>query len=203
MEQLLKLAEMFYKEATEKRYWGVKCSGALFVCRDDGTVFLAKRSSKVEQGGTWGIPGGAVDIFQDELEAKMDEIKGFPGFWYFPDLDDDKYPDPSVEVFEESALRETEEECGLVPEIAARLQVIDFKDNDEKDLHDKISNTQKTLIDIQTKIDCANGDNHLLVPLQREFESVKNDLDVLLKSLYQLGKEDDLIPKVSEIYATN
>lgn len=83
------------------------------------------------------------------------------------------------------------------------IRVINFKDAGEKDLHDKISITQKALVNIQTKIDRANNNPRVLVPLQREFDSVKNDLDVLLKGLFRLNAEDNLIPKVSEIYATN
>ena len=41
-------------------FWGKAGSGMLYVCLEDQTALLLHRSPDVEQGGTWGIPGGAV-----------------------------------------------------------------------------------------------------------------------------------------------
>jgi 8-oxo-dGTP pyrophosphatase MutT (NUDIX family) len=130
MEQLLKLASSFCKIAMEKSYWGVKASGVILICKDDSTIFLAKRSAKVQEGGTWGIPGGAVDIYIDELESNNEDIIGQKSFFYYPNLDDNTYEDPDDSVFEKSAMREMEEECGAMPTLSSKLQVITYRDKE-------------------------------------------------------------------------
>lgn len=78
---------------------------------------------------------------------------------------------------------------------------IDFSNNILKSLHDKIATTQKTLNDIQIKIDQYTGNKRKQTPLQREFETKKLELDTLLKDLFDLKDEDYLIPNISDIYA--
>lgn len=84
------------REACKKpRYWGHGGAGVLFLCSEDDTVLLLKRAGWVAEGGTWGIPGGAVDEgWQDTpiTEPIQDE-----------------------EEFVEAAIRETAEECGSLP----------------------------------------------------------------------------------------
>ena len=82
------------------------------------------------------------------------------------------------------------------------IRIINFENDDEKDTHDKIVTLQRTLINIQGKIDRNFGNNRRLIPLKRQFETKKKDLDDTLKSLYGLGEDDKLIPLISEIYAT-
>lgn len=130
MYKLYNLSRMFQKLANNKRYWGVKCSGLLLICKEDNTMFLAKRSSKVEQGGTWGIPGGAIDIYTDELEQNNEELIGYPEFFYYPDIDDNSYPEPPDNVFLESALREASEEFEVSIHPSHLLQTIDYKDKE-------------------------------------------------------------------------
>jgi hypothetical protein len=83
------------------------------------------------------------------------------------------------------------------------IRLIDFDIKSEKVLHDKIAKVQKELIGVQGKIDKNNGNNRALIPLQRQFDKQKTELDDTLKSLYNLGEADSNIPLISEIYATN
>ena len=52
-------------------------------------------------------------------------------------------------------------------------------------------------------LDKNTGNSRKLIPLQRQFDSQKNELDKTLKTLYNLGEGDKLIPLISEIYAIN
>ena len=81
------------------------------------------------------------------------------------------------------------------------IRTIDF--NTEKKIHDKIASLQKELINIQGEIDKNKTNNRKLTPLQRQFNSQKNELNDKLKTLYNLGESNNLIPLISEIYATN
>lgn len=83
------------------------------------------------------------------------------------------------------------------------IRVINFEDASDKALHDKIAKTQKDLISIQAKIDKNIGKNRELIPLKRQFETKKSELDETLKKLYNMEKIDHLIPLISEIYAIN
>ena len=83
------------------------------------------------------------------------------------------------------------------------IRVIDFDNKKEKAIHDKITTIQKDLIDIQGQIDKNKGNNRKLIPLQRQFDSQKNELDQTLNTLFNLGESDNLIPLISKLYATN
>lgn len=78
---------------------------------------------------------------------------------------------------------------------------IDFSNAMSKKLHDNISNTQKDLNNLQTRIDKNNGNKRKQTPLQRQFRTKKQELENLLKELYDLKDKDYLIPNVSDIYA--
>jgi len=83
------------------------------------------------------------------------------------------------------------------------IRIIDFDNKKEKAIHNKIASIQKGLIDIQGQIDKNKGNNRKLIPLQRQFDSQKNDLDKILNTLFNLGESDNLIPLISKLYATN
>ncbi|QMU64173.1 MAG: N-6 DNA methylase [Flavobacteriaceae bacterium] len=83
------------------------------------------------------------------------------------------------------------------------IRVIDFDNKTDKAIHDKITSIQKGLIDIQGQIDKNKGNNRKLIPLQRQFDSQKNELDQTLNTLFNLGESDNLIPLISKLYATN
>lgn len=77
-----------------REYWGRGGAGVLFTCSEDGTVLLLLRAAWVEQGGTWGIPGGGIG----------------EGFYRTP-----VQPITDMRVFLEKAKEEVEEECGSLP----------------------------------------------------------------------------------------
>lgn len=83
------------------------------------------------------------------------------------------------------------------------IRKINFDDDNDRSLHNNISDKQQYLIDLQGRIDSYIGNNRILVPLQREFEQRKNELDILLKELFNLGEDDHLIPQITDIYATD
>jgi len=80
------------------------------------------------------------------------------------------------------------------------IRVIDFENETEKELHDKVAALQKALIQLQGRIDCNAGNQRELIPLQRQFDNKKTELDEALKSLFNLGEDDSLIPLISELY---
>ncbi len=83
------------------------------------------------------------------------------------------------------------------------IRIIDFNSKGEKKIHDKIASIQEELINIQGKIDKNKANNRKLIPLQRQFDIQKNELEETLNTLFNLGESDSLIPLISEIYATN
>ncbi|WP_435675596.1 Eco57I restriction-modification methylase domain-containing protein [Polaribacter sp.] len=83
------------------------------------------------------------------------------------------------------------------------IRTIDFTDKTDKGIHDKIVTLQKELIKIQSKIDTNKGNARKLTPLNRKFINKKAEIDYTLKVLYNLGENDNLIPAISEMYATN
>ena len=88
----------------KSRYWGIGGAGMIFVCQEDHTVFLQKRSAHVTGGaGQWAFPGGGIhpkNAREQHYDVPIDEE-----FVLAPD-------DP---VFLETALDEVEEEVGSVP----------------------------------------------------------------------------------------
>jgi len=83
------------------------------------------------------------------------------------------------------------------------IRIIDFENEAEKELHDKIASIQEALIQLQGKIDQNATNQRELIPLQRQFDNKKNELDETLKALYNLGEDDNLIPLISELYAAH
>ena len=83
------------------------------------------------------------------------------------------------------------------------IRKIDFRNNDEHILHDRIAAAQQSLIDLQENIDNSLNNNRRLVPLKRQFSQQKSELNQLLKQLYNLGEDDNLIPKINESYGTD
>ncbi len=83
------------------------------------------------------------------------------------------------------------------------IRIIDFEKPNDKALHDRIVELQKVLIDLQGQIDMRLGNNRRIIPLQRRFNISKLELENVLETLYNLGEDDNLIPLISELYATN
>ena len=70
-------------------------------------------------------------------------------------------------------------------------------------MHDDIALLQQELIQLQESIDNTQNNNRRLIPLQRQFSMKKREMDLLLKRLYNLGEEDNLIPKINESYGAD
>lgn len=83
------------------------------------------------------------------------------------------------------------------------IRKIDFANEKEKALHDKIVSTQKELISIYDQIDANAGNKRTLMPLQNQFAREKANLEKLLAKLYDLGDDDFLIPLIKELYEAN
>jgi hypothetical protein len=83
------------------------------------------------------------------------------------------------------------------------IRKIDFANKSDKTIHDKIVKVQKKLILKQGEIDKNHNDKRTLTRLNKEFKSLKKDIDNLLKTLFDLGNDDSLIPLIKEMYETN
>jgi hypothetical protein len=81
------------------------------------------------------------------------------------------------------------------------IHTINFGDKEQKELYDNIIDCQKTLIDTFGKIDQNTGNERILIPLKRQFDDKKSELDGFLKDLYDLGNSDSQIPLIRELYA--
>ncbi len=83
------------------------------------------------------------------------------------------------------------------------IRIINFEDKEDKAQHDKIASIQKKLIDIKRQIDKNSENDRKRAPLHRQFNRLKSELDQSVKTLYNLGNSDSLIPLISEVYATH
>jgi len=80
------------------RYWGPSGAGYFLICLEDNTILLLRRANWVGQGGTWGIPGGALaEGYYDDHSPQI------PGF--------------SLRDFHKHARREVIEELGSCPPV--------------------------------------------------------------------------------------
>lgn len=83
------------------------------------------------------------------------------------------------------------------------IRIIDFENKDEKYLHDEIASIQENLIQTNGLITENSGNKRVKIPFVRKFEGLEVQLNTALKKLYNLGEDDNLIPLISKIYATN
>ena len=61
----------------------------------------------------------------------------------------------------------------------------------------------RSLIQIQSEIDKKQKDKRYLIKLQRQFDELKNNLDINLKKLFNLKADDKKIPLIKELYEAN
>ena len=61
-------------------FWGKQGAGCLFLATDTGRICIAHRSQAVEQPGTWGTWGGAIDSGEDPAAAVRREVKEEAGY---------------------------------------------------------------------------------------------------------------------------
>ena len=80
------------------------------------------------------------------------------------------------------------------------IRKIDFENEAEKKIHDKIVASQKRLIDIHDKMDANVGNKRKLIPLEGQFLREKDKLKGLLAQLYDLSDDDARIPLIKELY---
>ncbi len=80
------------------------------------------------------------------------------------------------------------------------IRKIDFLNEIEKGIHDKIVASQKKLIDIHDKMDKNAGNKRKWLPLEAQFSREKDKLNCLLSKLYGLGDDDARIPLIKELY---
>lgn len=81
------------------------------------------------------------------------------------------------------------------------IRVIDFDNQDEVSIHNEITELQKSLIELQGRIDANRGNPRESIRLKREFIFNKRKVDQLLKRLFNLGEDDSKIPLISDLYA--
>jgi len=113
-KNILKLSSIYFKYAA---YWNPKGAGAagiLLVCSEDNTIFLTKRSRRVQQPNTWGNQGGAVDPKEDQIltDDTASSVNDYSG------------NDMSMN----GALREAVEELGSLPKGMKLLAQTTFSD---------------------------------------------------------------------------
>ena len=68
---------MYFTCTRGHRHWGTSgAAGALLVAAGDQgpQVLLTLRSAEVHQGGTWSVPGGAIDAGEDPHAAASREV---------------------------------------------------------------------------------------------------------------------------------
>jgi 8-oxo-dGTP pyrophosphatase MutT (NUDIX family) len=57
-------------------FWGAQAAGCIFLARDSKRFLLSHRSMAVEQPGTWGTWGGAIDRGEDpEAAARREAVE--------------------------------------------------------------------------------------------------------------------------------
>jgi 8-oxo-dGTP pyrophosphatase MutT (NUDIX family) len=92
------------KESIGKRYWGIGGSGIIFVCLEDKTIFLQKRSENISSGGgQWAQPGGGI-FPPNEIET----------YWFTP-IPKNLQLSNNDPRFYQTAVKEVKEECGSCP----------------------------------------------------------------------------------------
>jgi 8-oxo-dGTP pyrophosphatase MutT (NUDIX family) len=74
---------MSHSDALEKTgFWGKEGAGVVFMAKSTGRLLLCHRSGAVEQPGTWGGWGGAIDAGETPVEGanrEAEEETGHPG----------------------------------------------------------------------------------------------------------------------------
>lgn len=80
-----------------KNKFATKGAGLLFICPQDNTILLLKRSDKVGEPNTWGLPGGGLEknetFAQAALREGIEEVGSLPKaklFKIINNINDDK-----------------------------------------------------------------------------------------------------------------
>lgn len=84
------------------------------------------------------------------------------------------------------------------------IKTIDFQNEQEKMLHDKIASYQEELISINQNIHLNKDNQRQRIMYENAFKRTKQLLDNELLSLYGMTKEEfNLIPEIKDFYAAN
>lgn len=83
------------------------------------------------------------------------------------------------------------------------IREINFNVEQDKNIHDEIVSLQMELIATQTSLDLHVRDKRRCSILLRQFAILSSQLDAKLKTLYGLLEDDELVPIISKIYATD
>lgn len=68
------------KALRQTGFWGKAGAGCVIIAKDTGRICMPKRSRMVEQPGTWGTWGGAIDGHEDPKEAAEREVREEAGY---------------------------------------------------------------------------------------------------------------------------
>jgi len=68
------LSENTYIDNSGKTFWGAQGAGVLPIAEDTGRLLIAHRSTHVNEPGTYGVWGGAIDPGEDPKEAARREL---------------------------------------------------------------------------------------------------------------------------------
>lgn len=68
------------KQLKKTGFWGKRGAGCLFLARDTGRLLVAHRSDHVQEPGTWGTWGGAIDEAETPKQAVRREVKEESGY---------------------------------------------------------------------------------------------------------------------------
>ena len=84
------------------------------------------------------------------------------------------------------------------------IREIDFTNQNEHNVHDDIADRQKRLIELGDKISKAAKNRRSLIPLQRQFDLLKQEQQNVINMLYGMTNDEvSLIPKIKELYAAD
>lgn len=82
----MRLSQLFENDTEHKQalkdtgFWGKRGAGCLFYAKSTGRYLIAHRSNEVEQPGTWGTWGGAIDSGESPEEAVKREAREEAGY---------------------------------------------------------------------------------------------------------------------------
>ncbi len=80
------------------------------------------------------------------------------------------------------------------------IREIDFENETDVLMHDKIASLQMKLIDCHDEIETNSSNKRAIIPLTRSFNNLQNQMVSLLFDLYNLGLDDKIVPLIKEIY---
>lgn len=170
-------------EVEEKMIVGVLAQTDKYAIDNNGTL--------VSSGGTAGyclvsIPSGC-EYFIYYIQAILGSIQGEWLASLYGEIFRGGYIARGTKVLNQIPIRE-----------------IDFTNPNERKIHDDIVVRQKRLIGLGDKLSKASKNQRSLIPLQRQFDLLKQEQQNVINMLYGMKNDEvALIPKIKELYATD